>query len=101
MRATFAFTYEIFTEESVANGECEESGFATEPTPLRGHLREVIREARSYGCGEPNTSRGPIRWWSSVDDDVNYRTGESTRMAFHLDGVTTATANRIHRLLTR
>lgn len=65
-----------------------------------GDLRNALETAQNRGISEASDSEiSQNTWWTSVDEDIDYRTGESTQFSFHIDGCTTATKRRIHRLL--
>lgn len=114
---TLCFTYDIVTPESAEHGDTSEHGFyadgwtypmynddgsdgtgRTYERPIwrkPGDLRDAIKAARDLGC----CAESGTLWFPSSDESVNYRTGESTSYAFHVDGVTPSTYNRIARLL--
>jgi hypothetical protein len=121
---TFAFTYETVTPESAENGDYDDHGFFVDgckyslcddeiahdilhvdPDSYRskwqlGVLEEVITQARLYGICEASDSYiGIGTWFSSIDPDCNYVTGEDTTYALHVEGATRATMKRIHALL--
>lgn len=117
--ATYSFTYQTITPESAANGDHEDHGFY-DPRGWRysmndpdtaahiqsdrdeyvhtvlhyGELADALRQARNLGICEDSGN-----WFSSVDPDCNYQTGEDTFYSFHVDGVTPATYARIARAL--
>lgn len=121
---TFAFTYDVVTPESAENGDTDDHGFFVDgckysmmdedirrdivkddPDSYRskwqpGVLEEVITQARLHGiCEASDSDIGTGTWFSSIDPDCNFVTGEDTTYALHVDGVTRATMKRIHRLL--
>ena len=105
---TIDFTYQTVTPESAKHGDFDSHGFITsghwkydvdnyERQQWKlGDLASFIDFARSLGIC---TNEG-ADWFYSVDDDINYRTGETTQYAMHIDGVTASTYNRIARLIT-
>ena len=65
-----------------------------------GVLREAIEQAQLHGICEASDSYiGTGTWFSSVDPDCNYQTGEDTMYSLHVQGATRATMKRIHALL--
>lgn len=91
----FAVTYEIITPESAAEGDAAERGYAAEGVSLR----EALRVAG--GGFEPSDSRiGAGTWFTTIDPDWNYRTGEATYYAIHAPrGTSVASLRRIARAL--
>lgn len=113
---TFTFTYDKVTPESAEQGDTSDNGFY-DPDGAReyslrvpeieanvrknpkdyhvqwkpGELRHALKTARDLGCCSEDSGR----WFSSGDPDIDYRTGEDTRYAFHIDGVTPSTYRRI------
>lgn len=55
---------------------------------------DVAHEAQFLGIVEDQG-----RWFSSVDPDVDYETGEETWYSLHVDGITPASYQRIGRYL--
>lgn len=101
IRARFRVTFETITPESVENGDTADSGFIYEDGT---NLREAIRacgfypHARVPGHGLFEDSGS---WFSTIDADQNYRTGEETRYAIHPPrGITRASYGRLRRYLT-
>lgn len=110
---TIAFTYDTVTPESAEDGDfadhgfyepggwfysVAESGYTPEKDSTRpwkiGELKRAIESARDLRIYEDSGS-----WWSSVDPDTDYSTGEDTRYSLHVGGVTPATYRRISRAL--
>lgn len=117
--ATYAFTYSTVTPESAEHGDHADHGYydprgwkysMNDPDTDKdirdnrddyvhtvrhyGELAEVIRQARRLGICEDSGN-----WFSSVDPDCNYQTGEDTFYSLHIDGVTPSTYARIARAL--
>ena len=102
----FAITYEIVTPESAADGDVAERGFCSpggwkHEDRAMHTLRDAIHAAeRSYskhGSGFEDSGF----WWTTVDGDQNYRTGEETTYAIHPPKhITPSSYARITRLLT-
>lgn len=106
------FTYYTVTPESAENGEFEDNGFYdiggwkyswSDSNNLnnynyKGGLQQALIEAKRLGCCEPSESP-PINtsriWFSSVDGDTNYLTGEQTYYSVHFDGISPRTLARI------
>ncbi len=115
---TLGFTYDKVTPESAEYGDTSDHGFygpggyfysmnvdhiradilankADYSPPWKpGDLRQAIHTARDLGIYEDSG-----RWFDSRGEDTDYSTGETTRYAFHPDGVTPSTYRRIARLL--
>jgi len=98
MRAKFAVTYEIVTEESAQHGDAAARGYLLEDCTLReavdtlgaGHI-----EADSY----PVTLATAPRWFTCYHG-IDYRTGNDESRALHVpDSVTAASRLRLARLL--
>ena len=100
--ARFRVTYQTVTEESAEHGDYAESGFAhprgwrfpvSDPGPHEITLREAVQIA-----GGPFEDCG--RWFSTVDADTNYRTGEDTYYSIHPpEAITPASYARLRRIL--
>lgn len=110
-RARFRVTYDTVTEESAELGDYAESGFAAPggwkfPVEDPGPHEVTLKEAIGI-CGMYARSRGPIggfedsgSWFSTIDADTNYRTGEDTRYNLHPpDTITGASYRRLARVL--
>ena len=124
--ATYAFTYQTVTPESAEHGDYDDHGFYDpnggwkfslndpdtaehvqsdrheyEHTVLHyGELKHAIEQAQHLGICEASDSHiGTGTWFTSIDPDVDYATGEDTTYSFHVRGVTRATMKRIHRAL--
>jgi hypothetical protein len=81
---TMSKTYEVITPESAEQGDAEERGFEYEDKEF-DTLWDMAREIREAGATEPSSS-GPMTshdWYSTVDPDRNYKTGEETYYSFH------------------
>ena len=75
-------TYEIITEESAADGEVAERGFRDE------HGTEyTVHEAIEFLRGkEPSSTHFHSGvWYSDADGDMDYRTGETEMLSYHLE----------------
>ena len=103
------FTYDTTTPESCELGDFSDTGFcnelrqalttreddlqavpdcAIELWETFGDLEYLIRCAIDLGIHEPSASRISSHcWFSSVDPDVNYSTGEETRYNLHIRGL--------------
>jgi hypothetical protein len=112
---TACFTYQKVTPESAENGDVSEHGFYQPggwfyPLTDSGHklnkqdyqtvlmtpgeLKDLLREAERHGIFEDSG-----RWFSSVDPQQDFRTGEETYFSLHFDGITQSTYKRISRVL--
>lgn len=96
-------TYETWDEESVEIGDTDNRGFEYQDNVMT--LRELIREMQNNGITEPSCSSIQAGiWFSSIDDEIDYRTGERTQYTLHfkhIDGKTVSGRNmkRIVKLL--
>lgn len=94
----FCVTYDVITPESAEDGDSADRGFAS-PGGWRHDDRALmtLREALSV-AGGPFEDSGS--WWSTIDADTDYRTGEDTFYAIHPpQNVTRASYARVSRLL--
>lgn len=67
-----------------------------------GDLEYLIRRAIELGISEPSDSRiSSNTWFSSIDPDVNYSTGESTRYSLHIRGLSDQQMQGIADILDR
>jgi hypothetical protein len=102
VKAYFRVTFETVTAESAEQGDFEDSGFAaphgwkfpvSDPGPHEMTLREAIDTA-----GGPFDNSG--RYWSTVDAQQDYSSGESTFYNIHPPShITPASYKRVSRLL--
>lgn len=115
------FTYnstmpEAFLEgEFYRNGFCDEDGNPitdnTEESPKvtdedvemwteLGDLEYYIRRAINLGISEPSCSdiHSGI-WFSTVDPDIDYASGEETHYSLHLKGLTDSEMIEVHDML--
>lgn len=67
---------------------------ADDDPPEYERFSDVAHEAQFLGIVEDQG-----RWFSSVDPDVDYETGEETWYSLHVDGITPASYQRIGRYL--
>ena len=104
-------TYEIITEESATDGDVAEHGFVTSGgwhIDLDNYLADTegqaqglyefscLREALNYVTPQEDSGR----WFSQVDDDINYRTGEHECRSLHPpDNITPSSYARVKRAL--
>jgi hypothetical protein len=111
MPAFFRVTYDVVSPESAEHGDTCDNGFAApggwkfpvdDPGPHEMTLREAIETCGFYprakgisgfeNCG---------RWFSTIDPDQNYQTGEDTRYAIHPPrNITASSYKRLSRYLT-
>jgi len=111
--ARFRVTYDIVTPESAEAGDYAESGFAhpggwkfpaTDPGPHEITLREAIGVCGYYPPAATPGSGGfenSGSWWTTIDANQNYRTGEATSYSIHPPrNITRASYRRITRYLT-
>ena len=99
----FAVTYEIMTQESLEEGEAEESGFIVENATLREAMSELFYTRTSLCSGvesvEPSDSVVSYARWITVYNGMEYETGAHESRSLHIpDHVTAASRRRIARL---
>lgn len=83
----FSVTYEVWTEADIEAGETYDRGYVVEGVGLR--------EALDHCYPQENAGR----WFSEVDDRLNYRTGEREIRALHPPrAITRASYARLVRL---
>lgn len=95
----FRVTYDVVTEESAEQGDTASSGYQSpdgrqHDDPSEWTLHEVVSQfgRRSFEDGG--------RWFSSVDSDTDYHTGDDTSYAVHPpEGITAASYARVRRVL--
>jgi hypothetical protein len=96
---TFHVTYNVVTEESVEQGDYAESGFYSRggwkhDDPSEWTLRDVVSQ---FGR---NSLENNGSWFSTVDSDTDYRTGEDTSYGVHPPRtITPASYRRLIRIL--
>lgn len=97
-RGRFNVTFETITPESAEQGDFADSGYMASDVPLREALSAIGRwYTRSRGAGLEDAGR----WFNTIDDEIDYRTGEHTRYAIHPPkGITPASYRRVARVLT-
>lgn len=100
---TFNVTYEVYTEESVENGDSAESGFIGKDLSLRDAIRHVggTRTNRVDGANvEANEWPCIAPRWITVNNGMEFDTGEYESRSLHIpESVTPASRRRIARLL--
>ena len=73
-------TFETLSEESVENGDTEETGFIFENVPHTA--RELARYITRHGFTEPSDSHGMPRWLSCTGYP-DYLTGVTENRSIH------------------
>lgn len=116
-----SFTYEQTTPESVAEGNFSDNGFCNnygDPITDKsfttemirhtdvnqwselGDLEYLIRQAINWGISEPSdTFVSSNTWFSSVDADVSYITGQETHYSLHISGLSDQQMQRVAKIL--
>jgi hypothetical protein len=100
--AKFRVTFETITEESAANGDADSRGYASsggwqhnDPADLS--LKDAIRACGHWSGGGFEDSG---HWFSTMDADINYQTGEDTYYSIHPPrNITAASYRRVKRIL--
>jgi hypothetical protein len=100
----FGVTYEITTQESAENGDCDERGFIADHCSLRDavtYFHETrTNEVDGVECIEAN--EWPMRnpRWITIVNGMEFRTGAQESRSLHMPKhLTSATRRRIARLL--
>jgi len=105
----FRVTYQVVTEESAQDGNFAEHGYAlpggykfsikdvsARPNPISDYEMS-LREAIGISVFPEDSGN----WFSSVDGEMDYRTGDVTTYALHPPrNITKASYARLKRLLT-
>ena len=99
----FNVTYEIVTEESAENGDCEDSGFILQGASLREAIAAVLETRTSHVSGrdaiEPSESGNSFRWLT-IYNGMEYLSGAYESRALHIpEHITDASRGRILRLV--
>jgi hypothetical protein len=93
----FSVCYEIVTPESAEDGEAAATGFFLEDVSLRDALAAVRALTPS---SDPFDAEDARLWYTEIDPDRNWRTGEEETRSLHLPrNLTSSTRRRIARLL--
>ena len=93
-------TYEIITPKSAEQGDAEERGFEYKDQEF-DTLWDMAKEIRDAGATEPSEyGHGtPHTWYSTVDPDRDYKTGEETYYSFHPRNLTYEQARELKNLV--
>lgn len=81
---TVSKTYSVVTPESAKDGDYAETGFEWEDKKMT--LSDVLSEINELGFYENLQGRGGSESLYGVDSDTDYKTGEETTYALHIDG---------------
>jgi len=96
---TFRVTYDTVTPESAEQGDIEDSGYYSRggwkhDDPSEWTLHDVVDH---FGR---NSLENCGTWFSSIDGETDYRTGEETHYAVHPPRtITRASYRRLRRIL--
>src|SRR4051812_8168663 len=95
----FSVTYEIVTQESAEDGDVAERGHIVKNVSLREALQNINGAAMEPSM-HPFDASYPYVWFSQIDPDVDYQTGEHEYRSLHLPpSLTPSTRQRIARLV--
>lgn len=100
----FNVTFEVVTDESAEESDYDESGFISQNVGLRDALDDVSA-TRTSGCDgvlciEPSCSDIGQARWITVNNGMEYETGDYESRSLHIpDHVTAASRRRIARLM--
>ena len=84
MKFKLSKIYETWTDEAVEYGETDDKGYEYQDQEF-DTLDDVVNEITSEGYVEYSSSEYcEGGWHNTVDDDINYATGERTIYSFHL-----------------
>lgn len=102
--ASFAVTFDIVTQESAENGDCEESGFIDSDLTLRAAICAVqaTRTNRVDGVSAIESDEWPMCAPRSVTvtNGMEWHTGACESRTLHMpDNLSPATRRRICRLV--
>ena len=75
-----SMTFETLSEESVVNGDTEDTGFVFENVPHTA--RELARYITRHGFTEPSDSHGTPQWLTCYGE-ADYRTGVTESRNLH------------------
>ena len=83
----YSITYQIITPESAEMGDYSDQGYERYDETADS-FRELVNLVKDRGFSEPSCS--PVTysdniWFSTVDPDRNYQTGEETYYSIHID----------------
>ena len=98
-----AKTYEVWDDEALEIGETNERGFEFEDETMTPDefLREIswphVQSSQSSFTLEA-LSHGRV-WFSSVDSDVDFETGERVNYSWHLKELTEKEARKLYRVM--
>ncbi len=110
-------TYEVVTPESAAEGDVADAGWLDEEGVNMDEEGEwyadeaaeagmspvvfaTVKHLQDAGAVDCSSSRWrPGSWWSDYGEDVDYRTGASTRCSYHLVGYTDSEQAEVARML--
>jgi hypothetical protein len=101
--AQFHVTYEIVTEASADDGDCEDCGFVAENISLREAI-DLVNATESSHCEqsgiEANDSCISNARWITVYNSADWIEGRAESRSLHIpDNATAASRRRIARLL--
>jgi len=74
-----------------------DSGYICKNVSLKDALYDMGNPITGLEPSESNASKA--RWWTTIDSEINMRTGTSTNMSIHIpENTTSASRSRIARL---
>lgn len=94
-------TYETWSYDDIDAGDTDDKGFEYKDEKFDS-LWDMAKEIRDSGPVAPSHS-GPATnhtWYSTVDGEEDYKTGEKTYYAFHPEGLSDTDAKQLHTLVT-
>lgn len=100
MPITFHVTYDTWDEDALDAGETDDKGFYSRggwkhDDPSEWTLQDVVREFGKHGLEDGGRS------FYTVDEEIDYRTGERTNYAVHPPRtITRASYRRVARILS-
>lgn len=92
-------SYEIITQESVAEGDAAERGWLNEEGELFGSADEVARHLRDKGVIEPSSSCFHKGVWYNTESQQNMHTGAYESESYFIHGATVGQERRIFKKL--
>lgn len=100
MKATWNVTYEVVTEASAMEGDCEERGFDLENVSFRDAVEHFGRSGTTCEADTfPVSLACPPRWFTRYGE-MDYKTGDTRSLSLHIPKhITPSSRLRIARLV--
>lgn len=93
-------TYETWSIDTIEIGTTNNRGYEYKDKPFDS-IADIVNEIMSEGSVEPSSSIYHRNiWYSSIDADVDYKTGDSTGYSFHPSDMTEDQERYLYNILT-